>query len=135
MVDVKLVELSAKGFCNGCLATKLWDELKICSRCRYVSLYLYLSPILLSGTKNYHRNARYCSKSCQKAHWKKTHKQFCKTPEQAKRESDAESWNNVYKEFGHKQTSMLTPVTESLDEQVDRLENWVEEWKSTLSSW
>ncbi|KAJ3925845.1 MAG: hypothetical protein NXY57DRAFT_1030838, partial [Lentinula lateritia] len=91
----ELKTMSKQAFCFQCQVTKRVGELKLCSRCR---------------------NARYCSAACQKEHWK-THKAFCKSPDKSKLETDDESWKNVFQEYGHKKTSVLTPVTESVQQQ------------------
>ncbi|KIK59310.1 hypothetical protein GYMLUDRAFT_44679 [Collybiopsis luxurians FD-317 M1] len=44
-------------------------------------------------------------------------KPFCKKPEDMRRETEDESWNIVYQEYGHKKMNVLTPVTESLEQQ------------------
>ncbi|KAJ4493579.1 hypothetical protein C8J55DRAFT_555014 [Lentinula edodes] len=109
----ELKTMSKRAFCHQCQVTKRVGELKLCSRCR---------------------NARYCSAACQKEHWK-AHKAFCKSPDKSKLETDDESWKNVLQEYGHKKTSVLTPVTESVQQQYDRLKAWTDKWKPTILNW
>ncbi|KAJ6571347.1 hypothetical protein B0H19DRAFT_1129786 [Mycena capillaripes] len=112
-VSRELKSLSKKSYCHKCQATKHLSELKICSRCQ---------------------SAKYCSKACQKAHWK-THKPHCKSPEDVKLEPVDESWNNVFASHGHKRAGVLEPVTETLQQQSDRLHAWTDKWKPTILSW
>ncbi|KAJ7759174.1 hypothetical protein B0H16DRAFT_1534675 [Mycena metata] len=112
-ISRELKSLSKKSYCHKCQVTKRVNELKLCSRCQGV---------------------KYCSQACQKAHWK-IHKPHCKSLEDVKLETVDESWNNVFASHGHKRTSVLEPVTETLQQQSDRLHAWKDKWKPTILSW
>ncbi|KAJ7246004.1 hypothetical protein C8J57DRAFT_1725009 [Mycena rebaudengoi] len=109
----ELKSLSKRAYCYQCQVTKHIGELKLCTRCR---------------------SAKYCSKECQKAHWK-THKTYCKSPEEAQLETDDESWQNVFEAYGHKKMNALGPVTETLEQQGARLRAWTDKWKPTILNW
>ncbi|KAF7369466.1 Plasmid Orf3 domain-containing protein [Mycena venus] len=112
-VSRELKSLSKKSYCHKCQVTKRVSELKLCSRCQ---------------------SAKYCSQACQKAHWK-IHKAYCKPLEEVKLETVDEAWKNVFKSHGHKRTNVLEPITETLEQQSDRLQAWTDKWKPTILNW
>ncbi|KAK7045214.1 plasmid Orf3 domain-containing protein [Favolaschia claudopus] len=105
--------ISKKAFCKQCQVTKHISELKRCGRCQLV---------------------KYCSPACQRSHWK-VHKAHCKTPEEARQETEDESWKHISDEFGHKRPSVLQPVSEKLEEQAERFRIWEEKWEKTIMTW
>ncbi|KAJ6603566.1 hypothetical protein DFH09DRAFT_1124608 [Mycena vulgaris] len=109
----ELKSLSKRAFCYQCQVTKRVGELKLCSRCR---------------------SAKYCSQGCQKAHWK-THKAYCKSSEEVKLETNDEAWKGVFEAYGHKKPNVLEPITETLEQQRDRLRAWTDKWKPTILNW
>jgi hypothetical protein len=41
----------------------------------------------------------------------------------------------VFKEYGHKKTGVLEPVTETLVQQSVRLQAWTDKWGPTILNW
>ncbi|KAJ7701287.1 hypothetical protein B0H14DRAFT_3032505 [Mycena olivaceomarginata] len=109
----ELESLSSEAFCHQCQVTRHVSELKLCSRCQ---------------------SAKYCSQACQKAHWK-THKAYCRSPEEGNLQTDDDAWKSVFKEYGHKKTGVLEPVTETLVQQSVRLRAWTDKWGPTVLNW
>ncbi|KAJ7617888.1 hypothetical protein FB45DRAFT_932883 [Roridomyces roridus] len=114
-VNAHVDAIEMNGFCVTCRVTLPYDDLKRCSRCQ---------------------NATYCSTSCQKSHWK-VHKKFCKTPEEARLETEDEAWAQVGAKYGHKKSNqaVLGRVPESLEAQGERFNAWVDEWEATILAW
>ena len=68
LVPPAIQEELKKGQCSGCgRARALQEKFRACSRCE---------------------KTRYCSKECQKKHWKGQHKKECKTPEEQKQKEE-----------------------------------------------
>ncbi|KAJ7840151.1 hypothetical protein B0H13DRAFT_2287174 [Mycena leptocephala] len=109
----ELESLSNEAFCHQCQVTRRVGELKLCSRCQ---------------------SAKYCSRACQIAHWK-THKAYCRSPEESNLQTDEDAWKSVFKEYGHKKTGVLEPVTETLVQQSVRLQAWTDKWGPTILNW